>query len=102
MVGLARDVLHERVVELEQDMIGRIRKDIEDCIGKRIIIRANKGRKKIVKKRGVIESVYPSLFVVRIEGSEDSDRKVSYTYSDVLTKTVEIMVLAKQEAIETI
>lgn len=81
-------------------MIGRIRKDIEDCIGKKIVIRANKGRKKIVKKKGVIESVYPSLFVVRIVGTEDADRKVSYTYSDVLTRTVEIMVLANQE-IET-
>lgn len=82
---------------MEKDLIDRIRKDVEHCIGKNIIIRANKGRKRIVKKKGVIESVYPNLFVVRIEGDQEVNRTVSYTYSDVLTRTVEIMVCKNQE-----
>lgn len=85
---------------LEKDLIVRIKKDIENCIGKNVIIRADKGRKRIVKKRGVIESVYPNLFVVRIDGEQSVNRTVSYTYSDVLTRTVEITICAKQEIME--
>lgn len=81
---------------MENDLIVRIRRDVENCIGKNIIIRANKGRKRIVKKKGVIESVYPNLFVVRLEGDQSVERTVSYTYSDVLTRTVEIMLCANQ------
>lgn len=77
-------------------MLYRIRRDVENCVGKHIIIRANKGRKKIVKRRGIIESAYPNLFVVKIEG-ENAERTVSYTYSDVLTRTVQIAVCANQE-----
>ncbi len=81
---------------VENNLLYRIRRDVENCVGKHIIIRANKGRKKIVKKRGIIESAYPNLFVVKIEG-EQAERTVSYTYSDVLTRTVQIAVCANQE-----
>ncbi|MGL4949748.1 MAG: Veg family protein, partial [Anaeroplasmataceae bacterium] len=36
----------------------------------------------------IIESVYPSIFVVRLES--DNERTVTYSYSDVLTKTVQL------------
>lgn len=83
---------------MDSNILIRIKRDVESCIGKQVIIKANKGRKRIVKKRGIIESVYPNLFVVRIEGDQSVERTVSYTYSDVLTKTVEIMICANQES----
>jgi len=39
-----------------------------------------------------LEEAYPSLFVVRISNKFDSERRVSYTYSDILTETVELTI----------
>ena len=74
------------------DSVTRIRKDLEGCIGKTVILRANKGRKRIVVREGILESAYPNLFVVKIANEFDSIRRVSYTYSDVLTSTVEVTI----------
>lgn len=75
----------------------RIRKDIERCIGKNVILRANKGRKKTVVREGILEAAYPNLFIVRISNEYDSSRKVSYTYTDVLTGTVEVTVCSQNQ-----
>lgn len=77
--------------------LSKIRKDLEGCIGKRVILKANKGRKKTTVREGVLESAYPNLFVVRISNQYDSIRRVSYTYSDVLTSTVEITICDEPE-----
>ncbi|MBC7087828.1 Veg protein [Soehngenia saccharolytica] len=75
------------------DSITKIREDLEGCIGKKVRLKANKGRKKTTVREGILESAYPSLFVVRINNDYDNTRMVSYTYSDVLTSTVEITIL---------
>ena len=66
--------------------LANIKRDIENHIGDKVTLKANGGRKKILVNDGVIESVYPSIFVVRLES--DNARTVTYSYSDVLTKTV--------------
>jgi uncharacterized protein Veg len=66
--------------------LANIRKDIENHVGEKVRLKANGGRKKILVNYGVIESVHPSIFVVRLE--DDTQRMVTYSYSDVLTKTV--------------
>lgn len=82
---------------LEMNSVTRIRKDLEQCIGKRVILKANKGRKRTTTKEGILESAYPNLFVVKIANEYDSVRRVSYTYSDILTSTVEVTVLEEVE-----
>lgn len=77
---------------LEKDSLARIRKNVEGCIGKKVILKANKGRKKTTIREGILEEAYPSLFVVRISNQYDSVRRVSYTYSDILTETVEVTI----------
>ena len=84
------------------DSVTRIRKDLEGCIGKTVILRANKGRKRIVVREGILESAYPNLFVVKIANEYDSIRRVSYTYSDVLTSTVEVTICEDETAKEKI
>ena len=54
-----------------------------------VTLRANTGRKRITVNNGVIEQTYPSIFIVRLD--DDTQRKVTYSYSDVLTKTVQIL-----------
>ncbi len=77
--------------------VTKIRKDLEGCIGKTVILKANKGRKKVSVREGILESAYPSLFVVKISNEYNSTRRVSYTYSDVLTSTVEVTVCDEPE-----
>ncbi|MGB4685589.1 MAG: Veg family protein, partial [Limnochordia bacterium] len=38
----------------EVNSIQRIRLDLESCVGKRVKLRANRGRKKIVEAEGII------------------------------------------------
>lgn len=77
---------------LEINSVTKIRKDLEGCIGKRVILKANKGRKRTTTREGILESAYPNLFVVKIANEYDSIRRVSYTYSDILTSTVEVTI----------
>lgn len=65
---------------------------MEGFVGKKVILKANKGRKKTTVREGILEEAYPSLFVVRISNKFDSERRVSYTYSDILTETVELTI----------
>ncbi len=93
-----RGAIHGRwFAILEKNILVRIRKDIEKCIGKNVILRANKGRKKTIVRDGILEAAYPNLFVVRICNEYDSSRKVSYTYTDILTGTVEVTVCSSPQ-----
>lgn len=69
-----------------------IRKTVEDNLGKEVILKANKGRKRIVTKKGILTDAYPSVFTVQVENEFDSIRTVSYSYTDVLTSTVELKI----------
>lgn len=67
-----------------------IKSGIERYLGKAIIVKANKGRKKIVTRKGVLENTYPDVFVVKVEGNNNTVTRVSYSYADVLTSTVQL------------
>lgn len=54
----------------------------------------NKGRKRIVKYTGVIDSIYPSVFTVKIDEPKYLG-KLSYSYSDILCGNVAIKKLPK-------
>ncbi|MFR4555387.1 Veg family protein [Peptoniphilus sp.] len=69
-----------------------IKRELENHIGKKVIVRANKGRKKIVTRKGILKATYPSLFVLEVFNGEELVN-ASYTYSDVLTSTVQVTVL---------
>ena len=76
--------------------IAEIKKDLEFFVGSKIRLKANRGRNRIVEREGVLESIYPNIFVVRLK-ERKLERKVSYTYADVLTETVELFVYDKQD-----
>ena len=67
-------------------------------VGKRIHLRANRGRRKVIEADGVLEKTYPKVFVVRLDKS-NAVRRMSYTYADVLTETVEITFHDDDEAV---
>ncbi|HHV15814.1 MAG TPA: Veg protein [Gelria sp.] len=74
-----------------------IKKDLESFVGSRIRLKANRGRNRIVEREGVLESTYPNIFVIKLN-ERKIERRVSYTYADVLTETVELFVYDKQDA----
>ena len=41
-----------------------IKNELSEHIGKEVIVKANRGRKRIVTRRGVLTAVYPSLFFI--------------------------------------
>lgn len=84
---------------VEKNALGQIKKEMEACIGKRIQLKTNKGRKKTLVKEGILESTYPSIFTVRFENDFKNVRKVSYSYTDVLTNTVEIKICGSNKMI---
>jgi|GEM_PF-42934 len=72
-------------------VLADIKRDLDGLIGARIHLRANKGRRKVDEREGILERTYPSIFVVRLE-EENSMRRVSFSYADVLTEAVELTI----------
>jgi len=85
---------------LERNTLSKIRANVENCVGQKVRLKANKGRKKTTIREGIIESAYPSIFVVKIDGGYDSIRRVSYSYSDILTETVEVTICSEEKKIQ--
>jgi len=85
---------------IEKGDLSQIRKNIETCVGEKIQLKANKGRKKAFIREGVLENSYPSIFVVKFENDYDTTRRVSYSYTDILTKAVEIVVCRDNKRIQ--
>ena len=74
----------------KEDII-KVKRRMDECVGSRVKIRMNKGRRKIVVREGIIEKTYPSIFLIKVENEfQDSSRLVSYSYTDILTHTVEL------------
>lgn len=79
---------------MDRKSLSQVRKELESCVGKRVQLRANKGRKKTSVREGIVENAYPSIFTVRLENEYNSVRKVSYNYTDILTHTVEVKIMS--------
>jgi uncharacterized protein Veg len=80
------------IVLIESKDLFIMRQFIERCVGERVRLFANKGRRKAVVKEGIIENSYPSIFTIRVENEFDSTRRLSFSYTDLLTKVVELVV----------
>lgn len=69
--------------------IANLKTDILEKVGQKIIVKGSLGRSKMFEKEATIENAYPNIFVVKYE---ENDRNVTYSYTDVLTRTVEVEV----------
>jgi len=89
----------------DKNDLSRVKSDIESNLGSKVTLTAKKGRKKFIVRQGTIESTYSSVFVVKLDIEDDqipSNRRVSYNYIDILTKTVEIALHGKERNIADI
>lgn len=74
--------------------IEKVKLSVDKNIGNKVKIRANCGRHKIDVAEGVIRETYPSIFLVEIENKQDdTTQKISFSYTDVLTKDVQMQLI---------
>lgn len=73
----------------DKNDLGQVKKDIETCLGQKVILKSNISKNKIVEEEGKLAQTYPNVFVVEFEQTK---RKATYSYTDVLIKSVEISV----------
>ena len=91
--GEAGDILNSSVATIEQ-----IRARMEPLVGSRVRLKANRGRNRIVENEGILDSLYPNIFVIRLNDKR-TERCVSYSYSDLLTSTVELQLCEEASAV---
>lgn len=77
----------------------KVRKAVESNVGEKVKLKANRGRKKSFIREGIIHDVYPSIFTVRINIDDKSVQTLSFTYFDILTSDVEVVVCKNNERI---
>ena len=70
-------------------MIAKIKNDLEKEIGKPLHFRFNGARNQIEEFEGCIENTYNFIFTIKTIG--EIERLKSFTYSDILTLSLEIL-----------
>lgn len=75
----------------KQTDLNMVRKAVIKHIGQRVKVMENKGRHKVDITEGVIFETYPSIFLIQVDnGIEDAMHTLSFSYTDVLTKNVQL------------
>ncbi len=69
--------------------ITTLKSNIGEMIGQKIIVKGSLGRNKPFEKEATVESAYSNIFIVKYD---ENERNASYTYTDVLTRNVEVQV----------
>jgi len=72
---------------MEENVLDKIKDEVKSFVGHRVSVKANRGRRKAVEKEGVLEKTHENVFIVRIK-DHNQIRRLSYTYSDLLTDNV--------------
>ena len=70
--------------------IVNLKTDKLEKICQQIIIKGSLGRNKSFEKEATIEKAYPNIFTVKYD---EGARNATYSYTDILTRTVEVQVL---------
>lgn len=70
--------------------IMNLKSDILEKIGQKIIVKGTLGKNKSFEKKATIDKVYSNIFTIKYE---EGVRNATYSYTDILTRTVEVEVL---------
>lgn len=72
---------------MKENVLDKIKDEVKSYVGHRVSVKANRGRRKDIEKEGILEKTHENVFVVRIK-DHNQIRRLSYTYSDLLTDDV--------------
>ena len=67
-----------------------LKSNIFDKIGQKIIVKGSLGRNKSFEREATIDKVYANIFTIKYD---EGARNATYSYTDILTRTVEVQVL---------
>ena len=71
--------------------LGNIRRALNRHVGSKVIVKSNLGRHKYDVLEGILTETYPCIFLVEVKNEkEDSVQTLSYSYSDIITKDVQL------------
>ncbi len=76
-----------------QKDVFNVKKDIAKFVGSKVKLQSNISKHKSLVSEGVIENTYPSIFIIQLYEGIIPLRKVSFSYTDVLTHAIEITLL---------
>ena len=78
--------------------LASIKRKLDGKIGENLTVVAQAGRKKVTRRRGTLKETYPAIFVVGLDQDENAFERVSYSYADLLTKSIQITFEGEEKA----
>lgn len=78
--------------------LASIKRKLDGKIGENLTVVAQGGRKKVTRRRGTLKETYPAIFVVDLDQDENAFERVSYSYADLLTKSIQITFEGEEKA----
>ena len=82
----------KRVIHLSgKKKVSKVQEALSQFVGSDVKLKANSGRRRYIERSGVLEGTYSNLFVVRVE-EQSVERKMSFSYVDLLTGNVVLIV----------
>lgn len=82
-------IVREGVETMPKDLV-EIKSLLDENLGEEIIVTVQMGRKKKRERRGVLRETYRSVFVVDLDQDDNNIDRVSFSYSDVLTHSIDV------------
>lgn len=70
--------------------IQSIKKALEKKLGSKIQVTQQTGRKRITTRQGILSNTFPAVFVIELDQDENKFERCCFSYTDVLTDSVEI------------
>lgn len=67
-----------------------IKHQLDSHLGDTLTVVAQAGRKKVTRRHGVLKETFPAVFVVDLDQEQNNFKRVSYSYTDLLTKNIEL------------
>ena len=74
-----------------KNKVSKVQEALSQFVGSDVKLKANSGRRRYIERSGVLEGTYSNLFVVRVE-EQSVERKMSFSYVDLLTGNVVLIV----------
>lgn len=81
---------HDRRMKRMPSTLAKIKLMLDSHIGKSLTVTSHVGRKKVMKCTGTLQETFPAIFVVELDQGESAVERVSYSYTDVLTKNIKL------------
>ena len=70
--------------------LAAIKKELDARIGKPLTVTSQSGRKKVLRRRGILRKTFPAVFIVELDQDESAVENASFSYTDVLTQNIEL------------